>query len=70
MNEWARPSSRPLFRCGGKWWTFKSNHPYEERIIELTDDYRDEHGDFIEPELVAWDGISTELGLDGQTDKS
>lgn len=36
---------------------FASDHPDEERIIRLTDDYRQPDGTWILPEAVAWDGV-------------
>lgn len=64
MNRW-RPGSptRTLMNLDGVWFTFKSNHPLEERIVELTDAYRDANGDFIPPELVEWDGVETCPGI-------
>ena len=44
---------RTLFHSGTTWWTFKSEHPREERLVELTRDYEDERGDLIPPEAVA-----------------
>lgn len=53
-------SGRTFFystKNGPKFFVYRSEHPYEERILELTDDYRDADGKFILPELVAWDGV-------------
>jgi len=54
---------RRLFQLNGKYYAWASDHPLEERLIELTDDYRDAHGDFILPEAVAWDGVETCPGV-------
>ena len=43
----------------GEVFVFRSDHPLEERIVVLTDDYRDERGDYLVPEAVAWDGVVT-----------
>jgi hypothetical protein len=63
MNAWriGYGIGRTLFQIDGRYYTWKSEHPLEERIIELTEAYRDENGDFIPPECVAWDGGSTGL---------
>ena len=69
MNRYARDhqqlkrSGRTFFFHDGRFWIFVSEHPYEERTLELTDDYRDQDGDFILPELIAWDGVITCPGL-------
>ena len=65
MNTWRPGSSltRSLFRIDGRYYTFKSEHPDEERLIELTDEYRDQDGNFIQPESVAWDGVRTCPGV-------
>jgi hypothetical protein len=55
---------RTLFRLNRTWYTFRSEHPLEERMIELTDAYRDDEGNFIPPEAVAWDGVNTFGGDD------
>lgn len=64
MNRW-RPGSPPrtLVELDGRWYTWASEHPLEERVIELTDAYRDANGDFIPPEPVAWDGVETNPGI-------
>jgi hypothetical protein len=55
---------REVFKlAGGRPFVFASEHPLEERIIELTDDYRDANGEFILPKPVAWDGVQTHPGL-------
>lgn len=62
-GKW-RPGSPERTIYGGPsggYFTFKSDHPYEERIVWLTEDYADEWGDFIQPELVAWDGVRTSV---------
>jgi hypothetical protein len=35
-------------------------------VIELTADYRDEHGELILPELIAWDGETNQWGFSRQ----
>jgi hypothetical protein len=63
VNQWRNGyTGRMLFQLDGRWWTFRSEHPKEERIIELTDDYRDENGDFIPPEPVAPEPAALRLG--------
>jgi hypothetical protein len=59
-NKW-RPGygERTLFQLDGRYYTWRSEHPLEERLVELTDDYRDENGSFIPPEPVAWDGVQS-----------
>lgn len=58
-----KASGRTFIREGDRVFVFKSEHPLEERIIELTDDYRDANGDYILPEPIAWDGVETCPGL-------
>jgi hypothetical protein len=54
MNEWRKGyGERTLFQMGDEYFCFKSEDDFEERIIMLTDDYRDENGDFIPPEVLA-----------------
>jgi hypothetical protein len=51
--------AREVFGLDGEVFVFRSDHPLEERIVVLTDDYRDERGDYLVPEAVAWDGVVT-----------
>lgn len=54
MNQWRQGyGPRELFQLGDEWFCFKSEDPEEERIVMLTNDYRDENGNFIPPEIVA-----------------
>lgn len=55
--------TRTTWSIGGKWYVFASEHPKEERVIELTDDYRGPDGEFILPEPVAWDGVESNPGI-------
>jgi hypothetical protein len=54
---------RLAFRHKGRWFCWKSDHPLESRLIELTDDYKDADGDLIIPEAVAWDGVDASDGI-------
>lgn len=64
MNKWrGNYTGRPLIEHNGEWSTFVSEHPLEERTITLTDEYRDENGDFIPPEPIEWDGVETCPGI-------
>jgi hypothetical protein len=56
-------SGRTYFVHGGHIVIYRSEHPLEERTIELTDDYRDASGVLILPELEAWDGVCSCPGL-------
>ena len=51
--------NRTVIRINDRWFVYASEHPLEERITELTDDYRLDHETFILPEAVAWDGVDT-----------
>jgi hypothetical protein len=62
-EEQLRNSGRTFVIHKGRFLIFRSEHPLEERLIELTDDYRDADGHFILPELVAWDGVETCPGI-------
>jgi hypothetical protein len=53
-----RTMERTMFCMSGEWFVFKSEHPLEERIVMLTDDYRAPDGSWILPEAVAWDGVT------------
>lgn len=69
MNRWrygmtvTKKAPRRVFWMHGRPFVYVSEHPLEERICELTADYRDADGDFILPEPVAWDGVETHPGL-------
>jgi hypothetical protein len=54
--------ARFIFEKDGKFYVFVSDHPLEERTVELTDDYRGPDG-WILPEPVAWDGVATCPGV-------
>jgi hypothetical protein len=54
---------RFIFEKDGKFYVFVSEHPLEERTIELTDDYRGPDGKWILPEPIAWDGVKTCPGV-------
>jgi len=56
-------SGRTVLQIHRRVFVFRSEHPLEERIIELTDDYRDANGEYILPEPVAWDGVETCPGV-------
>lgn len=55
--------TRRVYRMNGESFVFKSEHPLEERITVLTDDYRGSDGEFILPEPVAWDGVESNPGV-------
>lgn len=65
IGQWQhRLCDRPLFTSGGQAWTFVSDHEKEERILVLTEDYRDPRtGEFIYVEAIAWDGVESCPGI-------
>jgi hypothetical protein len=50
---------RPILQLGDRLFVHVSAHPLEERIVELTADYRNADGTLLLPELLAWDGVQT-----------
>lgn len=54
MNQW-RPGygkRLPPLRLQGRWWAVCSDDSVHGWLLELTDDYRDECGNFIPPEQL------------------
>lgn len=52
--------TRSILYLSGRPFVFASEHPLEERIFWLTDDYKLSDGSFLLPELLGWDGVVTE----------
>lgn len=50
---------RLVFCFDGHLTVFKSDHPLEERVIELTEAYLTDDGRLLLPEIVAWDGVTS-----------
>ncbi len=61
--EQVERAGRECLLMKGRLYVYVSNDPREERIVELTEDYRGADGRLLIPEILAWDGVETCPGV-------